>query len=135
MTAHALRPALTSASGLLLALSLPLVALAQGPATPQPAVASAAAKAKAVTTVPGMPPVPDPTNLYSEQAAGKVLPSVANDLPRVYVPHVKSNDVWVIDPATFADGLSPLAAPDKTHSEPHLTPEEKTWLREKTEAL
>jgi len=99
LTAHALRPALTSASGLLLALSLPLVALAQGPATPPPSAASAAAKP--VTTVPGMPPVPDPANLYSEQTAGKVLPSVANDLPRVYVPHVKSNDVWVIDPATF----------------------------------
>jgi YVTN family beta-propeller protein len=99
VTAHAFRHSLTYASCLLLALSFPLVALAQGPATPQPSVASAAAKA--VTTVPGMPPVPDPTNLYSEQTAGKVLPSVANDLQRVYVPHVKSNDVWVIDPATF----------------------------------
>ena len=52
-------------------------------------------------TVPGMPPVTDPTNLYSEQMAGKLSPSVANDLPRVYVPHVRSNDVYVIDPATF----------------------------------
>ncbi len=60
-----------------------------------------------------MPPVPDPANLYSEQAAGKLLPSVANDLPRVYVPHVKSNDVYVIDPATmkvvdkFKVGINP----------------------------
>jgi YVTN family beta-propeller protein len=54
-----------------------------------------------VATVPGMPPVPDPANLYSETAAGKLSPAVAADLPRVYVPHVTSNDVYVIDPATF----------------------------------
>jgi YVTN family beta-propeller protein len=55
----------------------------------------------AVTTVPGMPPVVDPTNLYSETAAGRVSPSVADDLARVYVPNRRSNDVYVIDPATF----------------------------------
>ena len=54
-----------------------------------------------VATVPGMPPVPDPTNSYSEQTAGKLSAAVAGDLPRVYVPHVKSNDVYVIDPSTF----------------------------------
>jgi YVTN family beta-propeller protein len=57
--------------------------------------------APAVATVAGMPPVPDPSNLYSEQTAGKLSPAVAGDLARVYVPHVKSNDVWVIDPATM----------------------------------
>jgi YVTN family beta-propeller protein len=66
----------------------------------QPAALSAAAVT--VATVPGMPPVVDPSNLYSEQTAGKVSPAIANDLPRVYVPHLKSNDVYVIDPATFA---------------------------------
>ena len=55
----------------------------------------------AVATVPGMPPVVDPTNLYSETAAGRVSPSVAGDLARVYVPNRRSNDVYVIDPATF----------------------------------
>jgi YVTN family beta-propeller protein len=55
----------------------------------------------AIATVPGMPPVPDPANLYSETAAGKTSPAIAGDLPRVYVPHVKSNNVYVIDPATF----------------------------------
>ena len=40
------------------------------------------------------------TNLYSETAAGKFSPAVAGALPRVYVPHVKSNDIYVIDPAT-----------------------------------
>ncbi|MEP7180858.1 MAG: YncE family protein [Betaproteobacteria bacterium] len=60
-----------------------------------------------------MPPVADPTNLYSETTAGKVIPAVAGDLPRVYVPHLQSNDVWVIDSETlkvvdrFRVGLNP----------------------------
>jgi len=66
---------------------------AQAPATPPPV--------PAIATVPGMPPVADPANLYSETAAGRMSPALANDLPRVYVPHVQSNDVYVIDPATF----------------------------------
>jgi YVTN family beta-propeller protein len=82
--------------GALTLLSLSLAGYAQ-----PSALSPAATPAPVISTVPGMPPVPDPTNLYSEQTAGKVLPSVANDLPRVYVPHVKSNDVYVIDPATF----------------------------------
>ena len=82
-----------------LGIGLATLAWAQAPAT--------------VKTVPGMPPVPDPSNLYSETAAGRMSPSVANDLPRVYVPHVRSNDVYVIDPATlkvvdkFKVGLNP----------------------------
>ena len=54
-----------------------------------------------VQTVPGMPPVVDPANLYSEQAAGRLSAAVTGALERVYVPHVQSNDVYVIDPATF----------------------------------
>jgi YVTN family beta-propeller protein len=65
---------------------------------PPPAASTTPA---AIVTVPGMPGVPDPTNLYSEQTAGKLSATVAGDLPRVYVPHVRSNDVYVIDPATF----------------------------------
>ena len=55
----------------------------------------------AVATIPGMPPVPDPSNLYSETAAGRMSPAVAGALERVYVPNLRSNDVYVIDPATF----------------------------------
>jgi YVTN family beta-propeller protein len=65
------------------------------------ALAFAALAAHALDILPGMPPVPDPTNLYSETGAGKLSPAVADALPRVYVPHVQSNDVYVIDPATF----------------------------------
>ena len=56
---------------------------------------------RGVETVPGMPPVPDPANLYSETRPDKMSPAVANALTRVYVPNLKSNDVYVIDPATF----------------------------------
>ncbi len=52
----------------------------------------------AVVTVPGMPPVLDPNNLYSEASAGRLSPAVADALERVYVPNVQSNDVYVIDP-------------------------------------
>jgi YVTN family beta-propeller protein len=51
-----------------------------------------------VLTVPGMPPVIDPHNLYSETAAGKLSPAVRDDLTRIYVPNLRSNDVYVIDP-------------------------------------
>src|SRR5713226_8598628 len=75
-------------------------------ATAQPA-------ARPVETVPGMPPVVDPSNLYSETRSDKLSPAVAGALPRVYVPNLKSNDVYVIDPATrkvvdrFRVGVNP----------------------------
>jgi YVTN family beta-propeller protein len=62
---------------------------------------SAEPAARAIQTIPGMPPVIDPNNLYSETRADKLSLVVANHLPRVYVPNRSSNDVWVIDPATF----------------------------------
>jgi len=58
------------------------------------------ALAGTIQTVPGMPPVTDPANLYSETAAGKFSPNVAGALPRIYVPNRVSSDVYVIDPAT-----------------------------------
>src|SRR5262245_49163075 len=57
--------------------------------------------ARGVETVPGMPPVTDPANLYSETTADKLSPAVANVPARVYVPNLQSNDVSVIDPATL----------------------------------
>jgi YVTN family beta-propeller protein len=54
-----------------------------------------------VDPVPGMPPVPDPKNLYSETTAGKLSDAVAGHRELVYVPHVQSNNVYVIDPKTF----------------------------------
>jgi YVTN family beta-propeller protein len=61
----------------------------------------ATAAGSGISTAAGMPPVVDAGNLYSEAAAGKLSPSVAQALPRVYVPNLRSNDVYVIDPATY----------------------------------
>ncbi len=58
-------------------------------------------KARSIQTIPGMPPVTDPNNVYSETGPSKLSPAVANHLSRVYVPNRSSNDVWVIDPAMF----------------------------------
>ena len=51
--------------------------------------------------LPGMPPVTDPHNVYASAGAGQLAAAVAGDNPLVYVPHSKSGDVWVIDPATY----------------------------------
>src|SRR5438552_16024940 len=63
--------------------------------------AGSAYAAAGIETVPGMPPVTNPTNLYSETTADKLSPALANVPTRVYVPNVKSHEVHVIDPATF----------------------------------
>ena len=39
-------------------------------------------------------------NLYSAAGANMLSPAVAGALSRVYVPNLRSNDVYVIDPAT-----------------------------------
>ncbi len=67
------------------------------PAATSPAAAPAPA---AIQTVPGMLPVLNPANLYSAAGANMMSPKVAGALPRVYVPNLRSNDVYVIDPAT-----------------------------------
>ncbi|MCP1244862.1 YncE family protein [Acetobacter cerevisiae] len=87
------------------------VPASQGSST-QPVV-SAPAAPTAVQTIPGMPPVINPANLYSETAPDHINPEVAQDPARVYVPNLRSNDVSVIDPATskvvdrFPVGKSP----------------------------
>jgi YVTN family beta-propeller protein len=90
-----------------------------GSAQPAPGQPPAAAAAPAATvpatiaTVPGMPVVVDPTNLYSETVASRISDVTRMALPRVYVPNVASNDVYVIDPATlkvvdkFRVGINP----------------------------
>jgi YVTN family beta-propeller protein len=55
-----------------------------------------------VDALPGMPPVPDPANIYSMAAADRFSPAVGGALPRIYVPNLRSNDVYVIDPASLA---------------------------------
>ena len=97
------RDALRAAVALASALAAALVAW---PAAAQPG-------ARAVETIQGMPPVADSANLYSETRSDKLHPAVATALPRVYVPNLKSNDVYVIDPTTlkvvdrFRVGINP----------------------------
>jgi DNA-binding beta-propeller fold protein YncE len=64
--------------------------------------ASQVATVNALTDVyPGMPPVPDPHNLYSEVRPGNDNPNTKGALFRVYVPGEVSGDVTVIDPTTM----------------------------------
>src|SRR2546428_13110785 len=54
-----------------------------------------------IETVPGMPPVTDPTNLYRETTPAKLSPAPANGPARVYPPNGKSAEGHVTDPVTF----------------------------------
>ena len=66
--------------------ALALVALARSPGRRGAPRRRAAAAPPPSPPCPGMPPVPDPTNLYSETTRRQAEPGVAADLPRVYVP-------------------------------------------------
>ncbi|HEV7776949.1 MAG TPA: YncE family protein [Luteibacter sp.] len=63
--------------------------------------AAAASAAPPVATVPGMAPVVNPANLYSETGSTHLSPATKDALYRVYVPNLRSNDVYVIDPLTM----------------------------------
>jgi len=64
-------------------------------------VSAAAASISTIQTVPGMPSVVDASNLYGEARMNHLSPAVAGALSRIYVPNLRSNDVYVIDPSTF----------------------------------
>ena len=71
------------------------------PVVPSSAPTTAAPAAPAIDVLPGMPPVVDPHNIYSEAGANMLGPSAQQSKAYAYVPHSKSGDVWVIDQATF----------------------------------
>ncbi|WP_280265107.1 beta-propeller fold lactonase family protein [Nocardia wallacei] len=74
----------------------------KGPDEPTSAsVATSGAEASpiAANLLPGMPPPVSATDVYA--GARELSPTVADHLPRVYVPNSKSHTVSVIDPATF----------------------------------
>ncbi len=54
-----------------------------------------------VDTIKGMPPVVDPSNIYSEAGANKMNPVTSGALFRVYVPNEVSGTLTVIDPTTM----------------------------------
>ncbi|MEN3268894.1 YncE family protein [Pseudonocardia sp.] len=84
----------------LLAVLAAVVACA-GRAPPAVAAPPMAAAAPVADQLPGMPPVLDTQNIYSAAGATMLSDAAKAARPLVYVPHTKSGDVWVIDPATF----------------------------------
>jgi len=91
--AHALAICLT----VLVGAGSPAAARAQAAAS----AAAPAVAAPAVNTLPGMPPVIDPKNVYSEIAPDKISAAIKGDLERIYVPNLRSGDVYVVDPAAM----------------------------------
>src|SRR5579859_1839920 len=63
--------------------------------------ASSAAAGGDASTLPGMPPVLDPRNIYAADRPNQLSPAVRRFRPLVYVPNSLSNTVDVIDPATY----------------------------------
>lgn len=59
------------------------------------------APAPDVVTVPGMPGVLNPQNLYAETASSRMSPEVKGDLERIYVPNLRGHNVTVIDPVSM----------------------------------
>ncbi|MBL8209492.1 MAG: YncE family protein [Bryobacterales bacterium] len=82
---------------------------AEGQKTSSPAQGTAGA----APAIPGMPPVLDWKNMYSETAPGKISPAIASHPELVYVPNSAGNTVSVIDPKkmevirTFKVGREP----------------------------
>jgi DNA-binding beta-propeller fold protein YncE len=94
------KPAIAAVS--LVALACVAVVSLQAQGAAPAASAAASAPIGPVATVPGMPPVTDARNLYSDtNGSDKIAAALKGDLERVYVPNLRGNDVWVYDPATL----------------------------------
>ena len=59
------------------------------------------AGAQAPSPAPEGAPATNVVNIYAETGAGQLSPATQGALERAYVPNLRSNDVYVIDPATF----------------------------------
>jgi YVTN family beta-propeller protein len=62
-----------------------------------PAVAQGGAEA----SLPGMPPLLDPHDVYAAARPGELSPAVRGVVSRIYVPNSRRASVDVIDPATY----------------------------------
>ena len=71
------------------------------PAAPVPRATATPPPPLAAGALPGMPPVLDPSDIYSEDRPGKLSHAVKDFPARVYVPNSRSDTVDVIDPRTF----------------------------------
>ena len=88
-----------SLAGLGVAGHLLSASAAQASAVATPAAAPA--PAPAYSPLPGMLPLTDPKNVYGDIGPSHMSPVVKDHLKRVYVPNLRSNDVYVIDPETL----------------------------------
>ena len=83
-------------------LALSVVGLSKHLASARDATAVSAPAAMGVhSSLPGMPPLSDPKNVYGDIGPGHMSALVKDQLARVYVPNLRSNDVYVIDPETL----------------------------------
>jgi YVTN family beta-propeller protein len=76
-----------------------LVSLGVGVTRHAPATAATAAAA-ASGPAPSAPSA-ELRNVYAGSASDKISPALAGDLERIYVPNLRSNDVYVVDPNTL----------------------------------
>ncbi|WP_405095708.1 beta-propeller fold lactonase family protein [Micromonospora sp. NBC_01412] len=67
----------------------------------RPSAAPASTESPFGPLVAGMPAYPKPGNVYAAVGPGMLAEPVRSDRALVYVPNTKSNDVSVIDPATY----------------------------------
>jgi YVTN family beta-propeller protein len=67
----------------------------------RPGVVKAAAPPAPVNALPGMPRIPDRSDIYTADRPGNLSPTVRDYPARIYVPNSSSNSVTVIDPATY----------------------------------
>jgi len=75
-------------------------AKAKGPSTSTPVTASTTTMPPG-STLPGMPPLLEPNDVYAADRPGQLSAEVKDFRNLVYVPNSESNSVDVIDPATF----------------------------------
>src|ERR1051326_1619556 len=83
---------------LVLVMSAVASSFGQSPADKMPSLTFSPAPEE---PLPGMPPVLDPNDIYSETRPDKLSPVVRGFPARVYVPNGISNTVDVIDPETY----------------------------------
>src|SRR5690606_13789666 len=68
--------------------------------------------------LPGMPPVVDTSNVYSEAGPNMLSDAVQGHRELVYVPNTVSNDVTVIDPKAFEVVATFPGGPEPQHVVP-----------------
>ncbi|MET7287458.1 hypothetical protein [Streptomyces sp. NPDC005573] len=74
---------------------------ADEPVVSKAAVPPPPVKPQQARTLPGMPPVLDPADLYAADRPGRLSPVVKDFPSLVYVPNTNSDTVSVIDPRTY----------------------------------